>query len=109
MAAAWEPLICPMPLYEDSQPHPGNLVHLMAEMSSLDDFGQFMDRIRAAGTRIVTDMGRHTNDKIVSTYVESPAGLALEYGFDGIQVDWSKYTPTESTVTSHWGHHWNEG
>ena len=96
-------------LYEDSQPHPGDLVHLMAEVPSLDDFGHFMDRIHAAGTRVVTGMGRHTNDKMVSTYIESPAGFALEYGFDGAQIDWQNYTPTESSVTSHWGHRWNEG
>ena len=96
-------------LYEDSEPHPGNLVHLMAEVPTLDDFGHFMDRIHKAGTRVVTGMGRHTNDKMVSTYVESPAGFALEYGFDGVQVDWQNYTPTESSTTSHWGHRWNQG
>jgi 3,4-dihydroxy-9,10-secoandrosta-1,3,5(10)-triene-9,17-dione 4,5-dioxygenase len=96
-------------LYEDSEPHPGNLVHLMAEVPSLDDFGHFTDRIHEAGTRVVTGMGRHTNDKMVSTYVESPAGFALEYGFDGVQIDWQDYTPTESSTTSHWGHRWNQG
>lgn len=96
-------------LYEDSEPHPGNLVHLMAEVPTLDDFGHFMDRIHEAGTRVVTCMGRHTNDKMVSTYVESPAGFALEYGFDGVQIDWRNYTPTESSTTSHWGHRWNQG
>jgi 3,4-dihydroxy-9,10-secoandrosta-1,3,5(10)-triene-9,17-dione 4,5-dioxygenase len=68
-----------------------------------------MDRIHEAGTKVVTCMGRHTNDKMVSTYVESPAGFALEYGFDGVQIDWQDYTPTESSTTSHWGHRWNQG
>jgi 3,4-dihydroxy-9,10-secoandrosta-1,3,5(10)-triene-9,17-dione 4,5-dioxygenase len=96
-------------LYEDSQSHPGNLVHLMAEVNSLDDFGRFLDRIHEAGTKVITAMGRHTNDKMVSAYVESPAGFALEYGFDGVQIDWQNYTPTESSTTSHWGHRWNQG
>jgi 3,4-dihydroxy-9,10-secoandrosta-1,3,5(10)-triene-9,17-dione 4,5-dioxygenase len=96
-------------LYEDSQSHPGNLVHLMAEVKTLDDFGRFLDRIHDSGTKVVTGMGRHTNDKMVSAYVESPAGFALEYGFDGVQIDWRNYTPTESSTTSHWGHRWNQG
>ena len=96
-------------LFEDSEPHPGNLVHLMAEVLSIDDFGRFLDRIHTSQTRIITAMGRHTNDRMVSAYVESPAGFALEYGFDGVQIDWRNYTPTESTATSHWGHRWNQG
>jgi len=96
-------------LFEDDQAHPGNLVHLMMEVMSMDDLGHFHDRIHAAGTKIVTNMGRHTNDRMVSTYVESPAGFALEYGFDGVQIDWQNYTPTESSTTSVWGHRWNEG
>jgi 3,4-dihydroxy-9,10-secoandrosta-1,3,5(10)-triene-9,17-dione 4,5-dioxygenase len=96
-------------LYEDSQSHPGNLVHLMAEVKTLDDFGRFLDRIHDSGTKVITAMGRHTNDKMVSAYVESPAGFALEYGFDGVQIDWQNYTPTESSTTSHWGHRWNQG
>lgn len=96
-------------LFEDEKPHPGNLVHLMMEVQTMDDLGHFHDRIHTAQIKVVTNMGRHTNDRMVSTYVESPAGFALEYGFDGIQIDWSHYTPTESTKTSVWGHRWNEG
>lgn len=96
-------------LYEDSQPHPGNLVHLMAEVQNMDDLGRFTDRIHASGTRVITGMGRHTNDQMVSIYVETPAGFALEYGYDGVQIDWRHYTPTESTTTSHWGHRWGQG
>jgi hypothetical protein len=33
----------------------------------------------------------------------------LEYGFGGVQVDWSRYLPTESARTSHWGHRWGQG
>ena len=96
-------------LFEDHQPHPGNLVHLMMEVKTMDDLGHFHDRLHAAQLKIVTDMGRHTNDQMVSTYVESPAGFALEYSFDGLQIDWQHYTPTESARTSVWGHRWNEG
>jgi len=96
-------------LYEDSKPHPGDLVHWMIEVEDLDTLGMMMDRCRAHGIRIVTDLGRHTNDRMVSIYVESPAGFAVEYGFGGAQLNWAKYLPTESARTSLWGHRWGEG
>jgi 3,4-dihydroxy-9,10-secoandrosta-1,3,5(10)-triene-9,17-dione 4,5-dioxygenase len=46
---------------------------------------------------------------MVSIYVETPAGFALEYGFDGLQLDWSTYVPTFSKRESHWGHRWGQG
>jgi 3,4-dihydroxy-9,10-secoandrosta-1,3,5(10)-triene-9,17-dione 4,5-dioxygenase len=96
-------------LFQDSQPHPGNLVHLMVEVPDLDSVGAFMDRVHAEGVRVITNLGRHTNDRMVSLYVETPAGFALEYGFAGVQIDWSGYLPTESARTSHWGHRWGQG
>lgn len=96
-------------LFDDQNPHPGNLVHLMVEVESLDDVGRFMDRIQKHDIRVITGLGRHTNDQMVSIYVESPAGFALEFGYDGVQIDWENYTPTESSVTSFWGHSWGKG
>jgi len=86
-------------LFEDSQPHPGDLVHLMLEVDDLDTLGMMIDRCRADGVRIIADLGRHTNDRMVSVYVESPAGFAVEYGFGGMQLNWAKYLPTESART----------
>jgi 3,4-dihydroxy-9,10-secoandrosta-1,3,5(10)-triene-9,17-dione 4,5-dioxygenase len=96
-------------LFEDKNPHPGELVHLMLEVEDLDTLGMMMDRVRAHDVRVITDVGRHTNDHMVSVYVESPAGFAIEYGFGGAQLNWSKYLPTESARTSLWGHRWGAG
>ena len=68
-----------------------------------------MDRVHAEQVRVITGLGRHTNDRMVSLYVETPAGFALEYGFDGVQIDWKDYLPTVSARTSHWGHRWGQG
>ncbi len=95
-------------LYEDAN-NPVGCVHLMLEVLDVDEVGYCMDRVAEREIPIVSSLGRHTNDRMVSTYVQSPAGFALEYGFDGVQVDWQHYTPTESTRTSVWGHRWNEG
>jgi 3,4-dihydroxy-9,10-secoandrosta-1,3,5(10)-triene-9,17-dione 4,5-dioxygenase len=96
-------------LFQDANPHPGELVHLMVEVPDIDALGGFMDRVHAEGVPVVTSLGRHTNDRMVSMYVKTPAGFMLEYGFGGLQVDWSTYLPTESARTSHWGHRWGEG
>lgn len=96
-------------LYHDKNAAPGDLVHLMLEVENLDALGMFLDRVYANDVRIITDLGRHTNDAMVSVYVESPAGFAIEYGFGGEQLNWAKYLPTESARTSVWGHRWNQG
>ncbi len=88
---------------------PGNLVHLMLEVPDIDAVGAFLDRVHSHGVEIATHLGRHTNDRMVSLYVVTPAGFLLEYGYDGVQIDWSTYLPTRSTTTSHWGHRWGQG
>ena len=93
-------------LFHSRDPLPGDLVHLMVEVPDLDTLGGFMDRVHANGVRVITCLGRHTNDRMVSIYVETPAGFALKYGFDGLQLDWSTYVPTFSKRESHWGHRW---
>ena len=42
-----------------------------------------------------------------SFYVLAPGGIAVEYGYDGLLVDWDNYTPTVSTEGDHWGHEYN--
>lgn len=96
-------------LYRDSNEAPGDLVHLMLEVEDLDTLGMLLDRVHANHIRIITDLGRHTNDRMVSVYIESPAGFAIEYGFGGEQLNWARYLPTESARTSVWGHRWGQG
>ncbi len=96
-------------LFEDSAPHPSGIVHMMVEVEDLDTLGRMLDRVREHAVNVVTGLGRHTNDRMVSVYVETPSGFAMEYGFGGVQIDWTRYTPTESALTSTWGHHWRQG
>lgn len=93
-------------LYESDQAVAGNLVHLMVEVADMDELGLMMDRIRQHEVTVVTPLGRHTNDQMVSTYVESPSGFAIEVGFGGLQCDWTSFTPTRSARPSVWGHYW---
>lgn len=93
-------------LYESDEAVPGNLVHLMIEVPAMDDLGLMMDRVKTHNIPVITPLGQHTNDRMISIYVESPAGFPVEFGYGGVQIDWQKYTPTMSARPSIWGHHW---
>jgi 3,4-dihydroxy-9,10-secoandrosta-1,3,5(10)-triene-9,17-dione 4,5-dioxygenase len=83
---------------------PGGLVHLMIEVNQFDDLGRAVDRCKKKGAPISINMGRHSNDLMVSTYIKTPSGFDVEYGWDGWQVDWNDYVPTKSEIFSLWGH-----
>ncbi len=83
---------------------PGGLVHVMIEVEDFDDLGRCIDRCKKGGAPISINMGRHSNDLMVSTYITTPSGFDIEYGWDGWQVDWSDYVPTKSEIFSLWGH-----
>jgi 3,4-dihydroxy-9,10-secoandrosta-1,3,5(10)-triene-9,17-dione 4,5-dioxygenase len=90
-----------------SQAHPAGVVHLMVEVESLDAVGLALDRAKQAGLHIVASLGRHVNDNMCSFYVLAPGGIAVEYGYDGLLVDWDDYTPTVSTEGDLWGHEYS--
>ena len=83
---------------------PAGCVHLMVEVRDIDEVGYCLDRVQQAGIPITSTLGRHTNDRMLSFYMATPAGFALEFGCDGLQIDWDDYTPTRSTLPSIWGH-----
>jgi 3,4-dihydroxy-9,10-secoandrosta-1,3,5(10)-triene-9,17-dione 4,5-dioxygenase len=83
---------------------PSGCVHLMVEVHSVDEVGYCMDRVLARNIPITSTLGRHTNDRMLSFYMATPGGFALEFGCDGLQMDWQDYTPTVSTLPSLWGH-----
>lgn len=90
-----------------NQPHPAGCVHLMVEVETLDEVGLAMERAKAAGAPIIASLGRHVNDNMCSFYVLAPGGIAVEFGYDGLLVDWDNYTPTISTEGDVWGHEYS--
>lgn len=85
-------------------PVPSGIVHLMLEVGSLDEVGMALDRATKAGAPLLASLGRHVNDNMVSFYVYGPGGIAVEFGYDGLQLDWSTFEPTVSTEGDIWGH-----
>jgi 3,4-dihydroxy-9,10-secoandrosta-1,3,5(10)-triene-9,17-dione 4,5-dioxygenase len=84
-------------------PGPGRLVHFMIESASLDDVGRAWDRVERLDVPVMQTLGRHTNDRMVSFYVLSPDGFAVEFGFDGLRVDHDEPV-YEITDGAFWGH-----
>jgi 3,4-dihydroxy-9,10-secoandrosta-1,3,5(10)-triene-9,17-dione 4,5-dioxygenase len=82
---------------------PGALVHIMVEVDSLDDVGLALDRAAALDIPMMSSLGKHTNDRMVSFYVYSPERYAIEFGWDGLRVEHEEPT-YEITEGAFWGH-----
>ncbi len=85
-------------------PAPRRLHHFMVQVPTLDEVGYALERAEAAGTPIAQTLGRHTNDRMVSFYVRSPAGFEVEYGFGALEVDDDLWRVTRHDAGSSWGH-----
>ena len=84
---------------------PSGVQHLMFESTSLDGVGKALDRARAAGVTISSDLGRHRNDKTVSFYMKGPSGFDIEIGWDGLLVDDDWVEHEFAGGGDDWGHH----
>ena len=80
------------------------LYHFMLEAATLDDVGAALQRHHDAGMPISMDLGKHTNDEMVSFYSTSPSGFDVEFGFGGRLIDESTWVVGEITEPSLWGH-----
>ena len=87
-----------------SLPSPSGVIHAMLEMEDFDDVGRCHDRVLAAKRQLMASLGRHCNDNMLSFYVVGPGGIPFEIGCDGLQVDWTNFEPTKSSVPDYWGH-----
>jgi 2,3-dihydroxybiphenyl 1,2-dioxygenase len=86
-------------------PRPGarGAHHLMIEVRSLDDVGRAVELCEKHGVPVSKSIGRHTNDRMVSTYLFSPSVLRVEYGSGALAIDevWEPKTYASSSI---WGH-----
>lgn len=85
----------------------GQLMHVMVEVDDLDSVGRAMDKCLDGRAPLAVTLGRHWNDEMVSFYVRTPSGFAVEYGYAGRKVDsaqWSQRAQGGSGAVSLWGH-----
>jgi 3,4-dihydroxy-9,10-secoandrosta-1,3,5(10)-triene-9,17-dione 4,5-dioxygenase len=85
-------------------PARSGLIHLMVEVSTLDDVGRAMDRCGKHGAPFVSSLGKHANDLMVSFYLRTPSGFDIEYGTGGLVVDDATWVARQTTAHSLWGH-----
>jgi len=78
--------------------------HFMVEVNSVDDVGITWELCQERKVPIVASLGRHTNDKMLSFYMGSPSGFAIEYGCEGRRVDDSTWKVEMHDSGSLWGH-----
>ena len=84
--------------------HPAGCVHWMLEVPDMDTVGQAMDRAEQAGVPLFSTLGRHTNDNMLSVYFMSPGAIGVEYGCEGLQMDWKDWEPKILESGDLWGH-----
>jgi 3,4-dihydroxy-9,10-secoandrosta-1,3,5(10)-triene-9,17-dione 4,5-dioxygenase len=89
--------------------NPVGCVHIMLEVDSMSEVGRAMDRRAAHGAKLMASLGEHVNDNMTSFYMLTPSNFALEYGWGGLVVDWSRHSVFEATAISRWGHDWSLG
>ena len=87
----------------DALPEPG-FNHVMFETLRIGDVGRAWDRVQEAGTPIVMSLGQHANDPMLSFYVASPSGCAVELGYAGMLVDEDRWVVREVGPEELWGH-----
>lgn len=80
------------------------LVHFMLQLTSLDDVGTTWTLCKEREVPIQSDLGRHSNDRMVSFYPVSPSGFTVEYGWGAREVDDSTWQVETLTTGSLWGH-----
>lgn len=90
-------------------PMPNGCVHLMLEVQSFDEVGRAYDRMLKHKVKLMATLGRHVNDRMISFYMASPSGFAIEYGYGGLVVDWNRHSVFEATAASLWGHDFSVG
>lgn len=91
--------LAPLPM-----PPPKRLHHFMLQTRTIDDVGFALDRAYRSGAPITSSLGRHSNDRMISFYVQTPSGFEVEFGFGALEVDDATWRITRHDKPSSWGH-----
>ena len=81
------------------------LNHVMLEVDRFEDLGQAYDRTIELKVPIVNSLGQHSNDPMLSYYVQTPSGFNVELGWNGLMIDEATWVATTWTSRGElWGH-----
>lgn len=80
------------------------LHHFMLQLRDIDDIGSTHDLCQDQRVPIASGLGRHTNDHMVSFYMQTPSGFQVEYGCGGRVIDDNDWDVQLHHAASIWGH-----
>lgn len=84
---------------------PKGIGHIMFEVDDIDLVGRAYDKVlKEKAAPLAMSLGRHSNDQMISFYVNSPSGFQIEYGYGGLLIDDNDWTPRRYDVPGFWGH-----
>ena len=83
---------------------PKKMHHFMIEARDMDAVGSGYDRVNDAGIRIMSALGRHSNDQMFSFYARTPSRFEVEFGWGGLTLDDSTWEVVRYDRGSLWGH-----
>ncbi|MFN8147547.1 MAG: VOC family protein [Candidatus Nanopelagicales bacterium] len=84
---------------------PKGIGHIMFEVDDIDSVGRAYDKVvKENAAPLAISFGRHSNDQMMSFYVNSPSGFQIEYGTGGLLIDDDTWRPSRYDVPNFWGH-----
>jgi 3,4-dihydroxy-9,10-secoandrosta-1,3,5(10)-triene-9,17-dione 4,5-dioxygenase len=84
---------------------PSGIGHIMFEVDDIDIVGRAYDKVlKENAAPLAMSLGRHSNDQMLSFYVNSPSGFQIEYGTGAITIDDETWVPKRYDVPGFWGH-----
>ena len=96
-------------------PNMRGLHHVMVQVRDVDDVGIAYDRVQARieshnDMALSVTLGRHSTDRMLSFYVDTPSGFTLEYGWGALELDDSSWVVTRTDFPPDvWGHKFLSG
>jgi 2,3-dihydroxybiphenyl 1,2-dioxygenase len=86
-------------------PFPGKrLNHLMVQVRTIDEVGAAFHRAQQKEVPMLFSLGRHSNDRMFSFYMDSPSGVGVEYGYGGVEIDDATWVVKMHPTADAWGH-----
>jgi biphenyl-2,3-diol 1,2-dioxygenase len=85
-------------------PAPKRLHHFMLQLRDMDDVGNTYYLCQDQRVPIASSLGRHTNDHMLSFYMQTPSGFQVEYGYGGRMIDDDVWEVQMHRSPSVWGH-----
>jgi 2,3-dihydroxybiphenyl 1,2-dioxygenase len=83
---------------------PKKMNHFLLETNELDDVGTTLDIFKQRAMP-VGQLGKHTNDLMISFYAPTPSGFTVEYGWNGRSItDEATWVVHNYHAASVWGH-----